>query len=59
MLKAEPPEGALRKGQHVLVDDGSCPVGQIKEVNGGSDRKYVPMIGSTIERPGTSVREVR
>ena len=32
MLKAEPPEGALRKGEHVLVDDGSCPVGQIKEV---------------------------
>jgi hypothetical protein len=24
----------LRLGQHVLVDDGSCPAGQIKEVTG-------------------------
>ena len=24
----------LRLGQRVLVDDGSCPVGQIKEVSG-------------------------
>ena len=24
----------LRLGQHVLVDDGSCPAGQIKEVMG-------------------------
>lgn len=26
--------GALRLGQRVLVDDGSCPAGQIKEVAG-------------------------
>jgi hypothetical protein len=25
---------ALRLGQRVLVDDGSCPAGQIKEVSG-------------------------
>jgi hypothetical protein len=24
----------LRLGQHILVDDGSCPAGQIKEVSG-------------------------
>lgn len=30
----EPPEGALRLGQRVLVDDGSCPAGQIKQVSG-------------------------
>jgi hypothetical protein len=24
----------LRLGQHILVDDGSCPAGQIKEVVG-------------------------
>ena len=24
----------LRLGQRILVDDGSCPVGQIKEVSG-------------------------
>ncbi|TAK49964.1 MAG: hypothetical protein EPO23_01715 [Xanthobacteraceae bacterium] len=30
----EPPEGELRLGQRVLVDDGSCPAGQIKQVTG-------------------------
>jgi len=24
----------LRLGQHIMVDDGSCPAGQIKEVSG-------------------------
>ena len=36
VLKKEPPMGALREGQVVLVDDGSCPSGQIKEVTGGN-----------------------
>ena len=36
VLKKEPPMGALREGQVVLVDDGSCPAGQIKEVIGGN-----------------------
>jgi hypothetical protein len=36
VLKKEPPMGALREGQVVLVDDGSCPAGQIKEVTGGN-----------------------
>ncbi len=35
-LKKEPAMGALRQGQRVLVDDGSCPKGQIKEVIGGN-----------------------
>ena len=35
-LKQEPPMGALKYGQRVLVDDGSCPAGQIKEVIGGN-----------------------
>mgnify|MGYP003707172063 FL=1 len=26
--------GELRLGQRVLVDDGTCPAGQIKEVRG-------------------------
>jgi len=26
--------GALRLGQKILVDDGTCPTGQIKEVSG-------------------------
>lgn len=30
----EPPEGELRLGQRVYIDDGSCPAGQIKQVTG-------------------------
>lgn len=43
----------LRLGQRVLVDDGSCPAGQIKEVKGSQmtttgivrTRKCVPRLG--------------
>jgi hypothetical protein len=43
----------LRLGQKILVDDGSCPAGQIKEVYGAnlnaagiaSTRKCVPRLG--------------
>jgi hypothetical protein len=38
-LKREPPMGALKEGQRVLVDDGSCPPGQIMEVIGGNHVK--------------------
>lgn len=38
-LKREPPMGGLKEGQRVLVDDGSCPAGQIKEVTGGNHVK--------------------
>ena len=44
----------LRLGQRVLVDDGSCPAGQIKEVTGvtlttagiARARKCVPRVGT-------------
>ena len=36
ILAQEPALGALRYGQRVMVDDGSCPRGQIKLVIGGS-----------------------
>jgi hypothetical protein len=39
VLKQEPPMGQLQEGQTVLVDDGSCPKGQIKEVIGGNHVK--------------------
>jgi hypothetical protein len=39
VLKKEPAMGKLREGQMVLVDDGSCPVGQIKQVMGGNHVK--------------------
>jgi hypothetical protein len=38
-LKEEPPLGAMREGQVVFVDDGSCPSGQIKRVMGGNHTK--------------------
>ena len=44
----------LRLGQRVLVDDGSCPAGQIKEVSGSQmtangivrARKCIPRLGT-------------
>ena len=44
----------LRLGQRVLVDDGSCPAGQIKEVSGSQmttsgvvrTRKCFPRLGT-------------
>lgn len=38
-LKREPPMGALKPGQVVQVDDGSCPTGEIKRVVGGDHVK--------------------
>ena len=43
----------LRLGQRILVDDGSCPAGQIKEVSGAQmtpagvvpARKCIPRLG--------------
>jgi hypothetical protein len=39
VVKKEPPLGKMTLGQKVLVDDGSCPAGQIKEVTGGDHVK--------------------
>jgi hypothetical protein len=44
----------LRLGQRVMVDDGSCPAGQIKEVSGSQmttsgvlrTRKCIPRLGT-------------
>ena len=35
----EPPMGAKREGEVLLVDDGTCPKGQIKRVVGGNHTK--------------------
>jgi hypothetical protein len=43
----------LRLGQRVLVDDGTCPVGQVKEISGAKmtptgvvpARKCIPRMG--------------
>ena len=36
VVKQEPPMGAMREGEVLLVDDGSCPAGKIKRVVGGN-----------------------
>jgi Family of unknown function (DUF6719) len=36
ILKREPAMGSLKPG---LVDDGTCPKGQVKEVTGGDHQK--------------------
>jgi hypothetical protein len=41
VLKSEPTEGNLATGKKVLVDDGTCPAGQIKEVTGGSKTEHI------------------
>jgi len=50
VLKKEPPVGQLREGQTVLVDDGSCSAGQIKQVIGGNHVR----VGGT-KHTGTAV----
>jgi hypothetical protein len=35
VVKQEPPEGKMYPGQVLLVDDGTCGKGRIKEVTGG------------------------
>jgi hypothetical protein len=39
VVKREPPMGALKEGQRVLIDDGSCGPGKIKEATGGNHVK--------------------
>ena len=38
-VSKEPAMGMLKPGERVLVDDRSCPAGQIKEVIGGDHTK--------------------
>jgi hypothetical protein len=38
-VKHEPAMGAMKEGEVVLVDDGSCPKGQISRVVGGNHVK--------------------
>jgi hypothetical protein len=49
-LKREPARGALREGQSVLVDDGSCPKGQIKLVTAGKQTVGTRRTRSCIRR---------
>ena len=37
VLKSEPPAGTLLPGVVVLVDDGTCGEGKIKQITGGNN----------------------
>lgn len=50
--KTEPAAGTLATGQKVLVDDGSCPAGQVKEVIGSTPG--VPRKKSCVPNPNAS-----
>jgi len=41
VYREEPPIPSLPTGQRALVDDGSCPKGQIKEIIGGDIMRQV------------------
>lgn len=38
-MTSEPASGTLAYGSKVLVDDGTCPEGQIKQITGGNGGK--------------------
>jgi hypothetical protein len=54
IYKREPPAGEIKAGQKILVDDGTCPKGQIKEVTGGTRINGMPGVKRTrtcVQRP--------
>jgi hypothetical protein len=51
IVQSEPSSGSLPRGQVILVDDGTCPAGQIKEVTGGNSNQRVQRTRRCIPRP--------
>src|SRR6202158_6402516 len=50
----------LRLGQRIMVDDGSCPAGQIKEVSGAKmSPNGIQRAVKCIARPGTKKKLMR
>ncbi|MBN8969624.1 MAG: hypothetical protein J0G95_14370 [Rhizobiales bacterium] len=53
MVSRESEITSIRLGQHILVDDGSCPTGQIKEITGTKlTPQGVATVRKCIERRG-------
>jgi hypothetical protein len=51
ILAKEPPPGALTPGAKFLVDDGSCPAGQLDQVTGGNTAIGIARQHRCIPRP--------
>jgi hypothetical protein len=54
-LQQVPPAGTLSPGETVLVDDGSCPAGQIKQVIGGNNSEGQPRQIKCIDQTGDQI----
>ena len=46
----EPATGTIATGVSVLVDDGTCPAGQIKQVTGGDTKRGVARTRRCVRR---------
>ena len=51
VLKEVPKDGDIPYGMVVLVDDGTCPKGEVKEITGGSRAKAIPRKTRCVKRP--------
>jgi hypothetical protein len=51
MPKKMPQDGVLSPGEVVLVDDGRCPAGEVKQVTGGNKAKNVPREVKCVPKP--------
>jgi len=52
IVTTEPAIGQLPTGAKALVDDGTCPAGQLKQVVGGNVTTGQPRLRSCVPRPG-------
>jgi hypothetical protein len=51
MPRQMPKDGVLSPGEVVLVDDGRCPAGEVKQVTGGNKAKNIPREVKCVPKP--------
>ena len=51
VLKEVPKDGEIPYRKIVLVDDGTCPKGEVKEITGGSRERSIPRKTRCVKRP--------
>jgi hypothetical protein len=57
--RREPPAGQLKAGEVILVDDGRCPQGQVREVTGARQQKTRDSLASATSGSSRSRRCVQ